>query len=260
MNKIVIFFITLFVFGSLYSMEVDSSAQSCAGTSKVTAPVSFKRKSQPEDVITSKKRLELDEKSKELIKVSIPSDRDMAQARCLLLESSHSDDYYDSSLKVLNMGVNANCISSLGYTPLHNAVRYLAPKTTQLLLEKGANPLAQDNTKDTPLHLAVNYPYTWDETIYSIKSEMITKLLEVIQRKDIDSKNSFGNTALLRLLDSRQQMLKKEYRITLANKLLVAGANPTLQNKFKKNAIALARECGCDILASEMLALVEARR
>jgi ankyrin repeat protein len=283
MNKIFLFLFSILAVGSQYAMEGNSNAQPCAESSKPLArkdreftlqefpspekPKSegrrFLTSSMPETELHARKRLKHDEDVKQLLAIaqtdSAKSDEqkalENAKGHSLLLDSSQSDEYITATKEALQMAVDPNCKSSIGYSPLHNAVRSLAPRTTKLLLEYGADPIAEDATKDTPLHLSMYYPFTWDANVFKIKDRIASMLLAVMKKQEknnlIDSKNSFGNTPLLRLLNPGQEM-KNEHREALANKLLAAGAKPTEKNLFNKDAITLARECGCDALAKQM--------
>ena len=200
-------------------------------------------RSMPEQESFAKRILQFDTEAKDLSM----NDADEKGGR-LLLEASQSDEYYTASKEALEMRTDANFASDLtGLTPLHKAVGGLCPRTVKLLLQYRANPTVQDKIKDTPLHLAVYYPYTWDAKILETKTRILEMLLSV-KIDSIDCKNNFGNTPLLRLFDPRQQM-PVEYRVALAHKLITAGAKPFSQvNLFNKNANQLAKECGCDDL------------
>ena len=202
-----------------------------------------------EEENSARKRLKFDEEAKQLTAITAKE-----KGGRILLEASLSDELILATQTALEMDADPNFVSTLGYTPLHNAVRSICPETTRLLLKYGANPIAPDNhIKDTPLHLAVCYPFNWDEKIFTVKDKILRMLLlsSKIDSNSINAQNSFGSTPLLRLLDPREG-IQVEYRIALTNRLIAAGASSLVKNTFGKNAIDLAKECGCDALAIQM--------
>jgi|GEM_PF-4708073 len=63
-------------------------------------------------------------------------------------------------LKLLELGVDANCTISVGElktTPLHVAIHHKSIKKVQHLLKFNANINAQDSNGDTALHLSLNF-------------------------------------------------------------------------------------------------------
>ena len=283
------FFVAIFSFCSMYSMEQQnpekqespacaeaSSSSSIARKSRTFTLAGFPTPEKPknntrrflassapealESELHSKKRLILNAASQELIvkKITPGAGENIEEqkvianekANALLLQSCVSDEYYNVSKEALEMGADINCVSFLGGSPLHYSVKGSAPRTTKLLLEYEADPCAIDISKDTPLHLAVVYPYTWDEKIYSEK-ETILKMLLSVKITNINSKNNFGNTPLLRLLHSGQ-IMENSYRIKLAERLIAAGADIKEENTFGKTAITLAKECGCGEFANTL--------
>ena len=269
MQKILIIILGMVAAGSLKCMErrpeepklpkVHMSALEAISPEK-KSPLTSKRlfggKTEEEEN-SARKKLKFDEEAKQLTAVTAKE-----KGGRILLEASLSDELILATQTALEMDGDPNFVSTLGYTPLHNAVRSICPETTRLLLKYGANPTTPDRyIKDTPLHLAVCYSYSWDEKIFTVKNKILRMLLlsAEIDSDSINAQNSFGNTPLLRLLDPRQEMPAK-YRIALTNRLIDAGASCSVQNTFGKNATELAKECGCDVLATQMQQQVDQKK
>jgi len=74
--------------------------------------------------------------------------------------------------------------NKLGKTPLHYAVTYAAPKMIELLLEKGADINAPDNSGLTPLHVAAMLDRTNEAQAL------------IAHGANIEARDSFGDTPL----------------------------------------------------------------
>lgn len=113
-------------------------------------------------------------------------------SRQLMLAAEKGD--LPSAKEALAAGADPNARvpgTWLNYTPLHQAVTNGHREIAQLLLEQGANPYLEDDNHDPVLVFAR----------HEKSGRAILRLL-LDWKVPIDSKNSLGNTALMRSLDS----------------------------------------------------------
>lgn len=99
-----------------------------------------------------------------------------------LFESCKTGDFEKVQL-LLNSGADPNAQAN-NSTPLHSAAIYCYMKTSQLLIEYGADVHALNGAGDTPLHLAVDSRFT----------KTVELLLE--HGADIHARNNNGSTPL----------------------------------------------------------------
>lgn len=91
---------------------------------------------------------------------------------------------------LLQKGADPEAVTSLGWTPLHSAVRYGEPEIAQLLIDSGANIEAKNNYGETPLLMAVSET----EIPAHIKIAMIRCLLA--KGADLQATDNAGRTVL----------------------------------------------------------------
>lgn len=62
----------------------------------------------------------------------------------------------NDTLEAINNGANTNAKATLGWTPLHYAAYFFNAESAKLLIEHNAQVNAQNDSKQTALHLAAN--------------------------------------------------------------------------------------------------------
>jgi ankyrin repeat protein len=121
-------------------------------------------------------------------------------------------------------------IGERGKVPLHHAVTSGSDEMVQMLLKRGADPNATDDTRMTPLHVSA----WWADTAR-------TKLL-IDAGADVTATDAFGNTPL--------HEAAIQGRGANAKLLLDLGGDPTLKNREGKTSLDLAEQAGFDRIAA----------
>ena len=135
-----------------------------------------------------------------------------------------SDGNVEEVKKLLEKGADPNAQDGYGDTPLHKAASGGRVDVVKLLLERGADPNIQDKDGNTPLHKAA----------YNGHVRVVKLLLE--RGADPNIKDKYGDT-LLHWAASRG-------RVDVVKLLLEHGADPTVKNKYRRTPLDLAREEG----------------
>jgi ankyrin repeat protein len=168
------------------------------------------------------------------------------EAERLNLAEAAALDEVDRVAELLDDGGEADARTPDGFTPLHLAAFFGAPRVAALLLERGADPgaVAGNEMRVQPLHSAAAGRHR-DIAIMLIAAGV-----------DVDARQQAGYTPLLAVANSGD--------IELARALLAAGADPDLANDTGVRPAELAAERGhhelADLLSTARTGTAGARR
>jgi ankyrin repeat protein len=156
------------------------------------------------------------------------------EADSLNLAEAAALDEVDRVRELLDAGDDADARTTDGFTPLHLAAFFGAPRVAALLLERGADPaaVADNPMRVQPLHSAA-----------AGRHHDIAVLL-VAAGADVDARQQRGYTPL--------QAAAANGDVELARTLLAAGADPDLANDAGGRPADLAAERGHHELADEL--------
>ncbi len=162
--------------------------------------------------------------------------RQLARHRPLDLAEAAALDQVDRVAELLDEGEPVDGHTPDGFTPLHLAAYFGAPRVAALLLSRGADvaAVAANPMRIQALHAAAAGRWL----------KIATALLAA--GADPDARQQGGYTPLMAAGASGDT--------GIARALLAAGADPALTNDTGKRAADLARERGADALAGELTA------
>uniref|UniRef100_A0A1I8I283 ANK_REP_REGION domain-containing protein n=1 Tax=Macrostomum lignano TaxID=282301 RepID=A0A1I8I283_9PLAT len=142
--------------------------------------------------------------------------------------------HIDVMSRLLNAGVNVDITDEEGFTSVHHALPSdCGPEALAVLLRAGANVDSSSDTGATPLHLAVLYGF-----------QEVAKLL-ISARANVDARNSNGDTPLHHAI--------YKSRAELVAMLLRAGARVDLLNNRGQTPLALAVDKTSPEIVSELI-------
>lgn len=130
---------------------------------------------------------------------------------------------------LLEKGANVNARNQSQESPLHQAAEDRDAQIAQLLIEYGASPVAKDTNGNTPLHIASAYG-----------AYQVVKVLIGIET-NLDCQNNNGFTPLHYSVFDFPAWQINDYLKT-ATILLDAGANSELCNRRGESALDLAQK------------------
>ena len=132
-------------------------------------------------------------------------------------------------LLLLKYGAEMNKWNKDHRTPLHLAIRRNRIKLAEILLEHGADAIAEDNRGQTPLHALS------DKDIYSGDDVQSVVLLLLTHGTELNSRDKKNQTPLHRAI--------RRNRFKLAETLLVHGADANAKNDQSQTPLHILSKC-----------------